>query len=215
MGFSQSEAHSPCFIGWCMQSAFCGVFLLKFFLLASEAFTPLAECLCSDNKRHSTFRACVCAEIIHWVGSSSTVFFFFVTCKGLRAVPLPFGSLLVSFVDAFTLLSPSPGPKEQDLPGARPQEAFAGFARGRKSLYLRLEGFLVFLKVHQQGKAKVSVPKIVRGRQRLRASVLLVMEGKHDGVAAWHSALPKLNRLCCHTSLQRLQSASLADCPTE
>ena len=171
----------------------------------------LAECLCSDIKRHSTFRAGVCAEIIHWVGSSSTV--FVVTRKGLRAVPLPFGSLLVSYVDAFTLLSPSPEPKEQDLPGAGPQEAFAGFDRGRKSLYLRSKGFLVFLKVHQQGKAKESVPKIVRGRQQPRASVLLVMEGKRDGMAAWHSALPKLNRPCCPTSLQRLQSASLADCP--
>ena len=57
------------------------------------------------------------------------------------------------------------------------------------------------------------MPKIVRGRQQPRASVLLVTEDKRDGIAAWHGSLPKFNRPCCPTSLPRIQSVSLTDCP--
>ena len=40
----------------------------------------------------------------------------FVTRKGPRAAPLPFGSLLVSYADAVTLLLPSPEPSAREPP---------------------------------------------------------------------------------------------------
>ena len=130
--------------------------------------------------------------------------FFFVTRKGPRAVPIPFGSLLVSFVDAVALLSPSQcsgATKEQDLPGARLLEAFAGFDRGHQSLYLRSGGFPALLKVHQQGKGRGKRAKD-RARQEATSGLGLL--------AAWRIALPKFSRPCCPTSLQRIKSVSLA-----
>ena len=69
---------------------------------------------------------------------------------------------------------------------------FALMFPARMSLtQLRLVDFLTFLKIHQQGRATASVPRLVRSRQQPQVSVLLEMERERGGGAAWPTVLPK------------------------
>ena len=169
--------------------------------------------LCGDINLQSR---CVCRDDSLARITFKVFFFHSHRPKGSPSSVWLFVGVICGCCCAFVTISRahcSGATKEQDLPGARLLEAFAGFDRGHQSLYLRSEGFPALRKVHQQGKGR---GKRAKDRARQAATLGLSTAGhgsKRNGRAAWRIALPKFSRPCCPTSLQRIKSVSLADRP--
>ena len=82
------------------------------------------------------------------------------------------------------------------------------FPQRTSLMLLQLEDSLTLRNIHQQGRAKASVPRLVRSRQQPQTSILLDMEGERHGRSALPIDLPELTNMAGPSPLQRIRSLS-------